>query len=186
MFIWLTSCTVVSFSPDTEPRLIIPPEDYPIYDCALTYFYAADTSALKIQQQTQMHRTVEQLTYAIGTIREYHPDVAESTLLFFRDVNAHCSLLEPLFECQLEYTLIGEKSSRRRNWWWKNERSTPDSNAVILSRIGKSPDSTEALVYVGRRGGPYNGLMGYIVVLRRQYGSEWQVYDAMFVWNEKQ
>lgn len=124
-------------------------------------------------------------TTLLKYLKKKAPSLKPTTVTAFREANLRQAPLSRSFRLPVEYELVSSAEIDaifdRDGWWPDYYKKYPDSQGhLTLSRVGFSPDRTQALFYASNHCGGKCGTGSYVVMEKR--GSSWTKVKEVVMW----
>lgn len=169
-------------------------EEYAVYSAVITEMFAGGRVTFDTQNKIKL-LVIKDMTVT-DVLTDYEeqnevyfgrmfPTLAEGVVKDYKARNKEPARLKDSFELNIKHVMVKkekiEKMFAGRGWWQEFYKTYPDSGGlIVLSRVGFSPATNQALVYIQHGCGGLCGTGNY--VLLEKSGARWQVVKRSMVW----
>jgi hypothetical protein len=182
LFVSFFACLPLSPVP-TPGTAEIEKEEQAVY---AVFVRESKTSAL-ILQMTSTSTVEEDPKLLLDNIKSGLPGISNRTIDSYLERNAQPSQISPTMQLGVPYSILTEAElleiGSQPNWHEILQERYPgidEEGYYIFSRVGFNNSLDQAVVYVGRVGGPLMGSGSYYL-LEKQNG-QWNIMEEVGVW----
>ncbi|MDD3297210.1 MAG: hypothetical protein PHU64_07650 [Candidatus Omnitrophica bacterium] len=185
----LTLGVLLAASGALTSRYVFAPEEYSIYSEIFDGWYEKDNQdCLLVRDHTAVHREGDSFRQELSFLASEIPGIKEETINDFLSKNIKAYPLSEFSSQKQKYKIISQDEldslfESKQPRWSRFRQKYPEAKGIFtLSRVGFSPDRTQALVYVANQWDSYSGSGNYIFLVKTGQGI-WKIQKIIKGWH---